>query len=118
VPDDAVVIRFVDEPSGMLGQDLHTEAELQLLPSQTASLVSEAGRLGYLRATSEDLRQRARVDTVNRAGLSEHGWNEAANALGAGRVGYLRYQRESASSYSLAVLDSTANRLVIRVVIL
>jgi hypothetical protein len=102
----------------MLAQDLFTEVELTVSPSQTKALANEAARLGYERLVDTAGAVTKRVDPVNRAGISQHGWAEAAALLGPGAVGYLRYQRESESSYSLALLDSTTNRLVIRVLIL
>lgn len=117
IPSGARVDHFLDEPTGMLRQDLTAEASLTLTPAETIDLVAEARLEGYVRIEGELLAMLVEADSANRHGISEHGWSEARQALSSGGVGFWKYQQDT-SSYSFALIDSTTNRIIVRVVIL
>jgi len=119
VPGRARVLSFRDEASGFLGQDLWVEVELALSPADFSRLRAEAIQEGWQAVVHSDPPDLAvSRDSANQFGVSTTGASDAAAELPLGTSGLFRYERDTQSSYSLAVLDPARQRLLVRVLIL
>lgn len=115
IPSAARVLSFTDEAVGIVGEDLLARVELQLTPSDFSALTEAARRLGYVPITERVL---LGADPVNQFGISERGVGEAQAEVPQGSEGLFRYVRETPTSYTLVVLDSSQHRLVVQAVVL
>src|SRR6478736_1000606 len=111
VPKTAPVDSLLDRPSGMLDQDLEVYVALRLTEAETLALIAAAQNAGFVRVDRRTDDLLARPDSVNQFGLAEHGWADAANDLRSDGVGFWRFRRESPSSSSSTMIDSTGRRL-------
>jgi len=115
IPDGATVVSFTDSSYGADCEDLFAEAVLEFEPAGFSSLRDQAMALGYRPVTRGDA---SVPDSVDAAGMSLHGFAEAAAEISGAEAGLFTYRRDSPGSYVLAVLDPGRRRLVVRAVII
>ena len=115
IPGGATVGRFTDISYGADSEDLFAEAVLEFDPEPFASLRSQALALGYMPVEAGDA---AIPDSFDEAGMSMHGFSEAAAEITGPEAGLFLYRRDSPGSCALAVLDPGRRRLVVRAVII
>lgn len=115
IPEGAVVVSFSDSSYGSDCEDLFAEAVLELDPEGFASLTEQALSLGFGPISHEDA---SIPDSVDEAGMSLHGFAEAAAEITGPDAGLFLYRRDSPGSSVLAVLDPGRRRLVVRAVII
>jgi len=115
IPDGAAVVSFTDSAYGADSEDLFAAAVLEFDPAGFSSLREQAMALGYGPVTRDDA---STPDSVDAAGMSLHGYAEAAAEVSGPEAGLFMYRRDSPGSYVLAVLDPGRRRLVVRAVII